>query len=150
MIKEILSKVGVSQAKMGRKHGVHHTMIGKVFKKSQVDCIKRKSTPKYFPSQKEWVKRAAGIFRRDFFPSSGSTNTVMDDESYFGLKDDITPGNFGFYKKSVTSVGDIPEEVRFRTKAMNPEKLLVWITISEKGISEPFFIHKKVSLAISQ
>ena len=51
-------------------------------------------------------------------------------ESYFGLKDDITPGNVGFYKKSVTSAGDVPEEVRFRTKAKYPEKLLVWITIS--------------------
>ena len=30
----------------------------------------------------------------------------MNDESYFGLKDDITPGNVGFYKKSVTSGGD--------------------------------------------
>ena len=66
----------------------------------------------------------------------------MDDESYFGLKDDITPGNIGFYKKYVTSAGDEPEEVRFRTKAIKyPE-----ITISEKGISEPCFISEKASL----
>ena len=26
----------------------------------------------------------------------------MDDESYFGLKNDIIPGNVGFYKKSIT------------------------------------------------
>ena len=51
----------------------------------------------------------------------------MDDESYFGLKDDITPGNVGFNKKSVTSAGDGPEEVLFRTKTKYPEKLLVWI-----------------------
>ena len=30
MIKEILSKAGVSQATMGRKYGVQRTMIGKV------------------------------------------------------------------------------------------------------------------------
>ena len=53
---------------------------------------------------------------RDFIPSSGSTNIVMDDESYFGLKNNITPGNVGFYKKSVTSAEE-PKEVRFRTKA---------------------------------
>ena len=42
----------------------------------------------------------------------------MDDESYFGVKDDIiTQGNVGFYKKSVISAGDRPEEVLFRTKA---------------------------------
>ena len=60
------------------------------------------------------------------------------------MKDDIIPGNVGFYKKSVTSAVDGPEEVRFRTKAKYPEKLLVWITISEKGISEPFSFLKKL------
>ena len=57
------------------------------------------------------------------------------------------PGNVGFYKKSVTSAGDGPEKVRFRTKGNKyPEKHLLWIKISEKGISEPFFIPKKTSL----
>ena len=60
----------------------------------------------------------------------------MDDESYFCLKDDISPENVGFYKKSVTSAGNVTEEVRFKTKTKYPEKLLVCITISEKGISE--------------
>ena len=87
-------------------------MIGKVLKKSKVDWIKRKSAPKYYPGRKErakkiQAKKAAEILRKDFFPSSGSTNIVMDAESYFGLTDDITPGNVGFYKKSVTSAGDV-------------------------------------------
>ena len=63
-MKEILSKVMVSQAKMGRKYGVYRTMIGKVLKKSKVDWIKRKSAPKYHPGQKERAKKAAGILRR--------------------------------------------------------------------------------------
>ena len=46
----------------------------------------------------------------------------MDAESYFGLKDDLTPGNVDFYKKSVTSAGDGTEEVRFRTKTKYHEK----------------------------
>ena len=50
-IKEILSKVGVSQAKMGRKYRVHRTMIGKNLKKSKVDWKKQKSAPKYYPGQ---------------------------------------------------------------------------------------------------
>ena len=117
----------VSQAKMGRQYGVHHTMIEKVLKKSKVDWIKQKSAPKsrVLSRPKGESIKAAGILRRDFIPSSGSTNIVMDDESYFGLKDNITPGNVGFYKKSVTSAGDVPEEVRFRTKAKYTEKLLV-------------------------
>ena len=68
----------------------------------------------------------------------------MNDESYFSLKNDITPGNVGFYRKSVTSAVDGPEEVRFRTKAKYPEKLLVWITISEKGSVNHFLSLKKL------
>ena len=70
----------------------------------------------------------------------------MDDYSFFGLNDAITLGNVDFYKKSVTSAADLPADVPFRTKAKYPEKLLVWITISEKWISEPFFISKKALL----
>ena len=70
----------------------------------------------------------------------------IDDESYFDLKDDITPGSIGFYKKSVPSAGDVPEEVQFRTKAKYPEKLLVRIKISEKGVNETFCIPKKALL----
>ena len=117
MIKEILSKVGVSQANLERKYGVHRTMIGKVLKKSKVDWIKRKSAPKCYSGQMERAKKAADTLSRDFFPSLGSTNIVIDDESYFGLKDDITPGNVSYHKKSETSARDVSEEVRFRTKA---------------------------------
>ena len=56
----------------------------------KVDWIKRISAPKYYLLQKEEkAKKAAGILRRAFFPSSGSTDIVMDDESYICLKDDI-------------------------------------------------------------
>ena len=54
------------------------------------------------------------------------------------LKDNITPGNVGFYKKSVTSVEDLKEKVQFRSK-----NLLVWITISEKGISVNYLLSLK-------
>ena len=59
------------------------------------------------------------------------------------LKNNITPGNVGFYKKSVTSVEDLKEEVQFRSKAVYPENLLVWITISEKGISVNYLLSIK-------
>ena len=43
----------------------------------------------------------------------------------------FSPGNVGFYKKTVASSGNVSEEVRFRTKDKYPEKLLVWITIND-------------------
>ena len=32
-----------------------------------------------------------------------------------------------------------PDNVRFKGEAKFPEKILVWIAISERGISKPFF-----------
>ena len=68
----------------------------------------------------------------------------MDVESYFALKDDITPGNVGFYKKSVTSAGDVPEEVRFRTKAKYPGSSLCGKQYQKKGSENHFLSLKKL------
>ena len=70
----------------------------------------------------------------------------MDDESYFPLKDDNIMGNKGFYVESGTPSGDIPDDIRLKPKSKYPEKLLVWLAISEKGISKPFFLVKKAAL----
>ena len=56
----------------------------------------------------------------------------------------FSSGNVGFYKKSVTSAGDVLEEVRFMTKAKYPEKLLVCITIRKMDLWTIFNPQKKV------
>ena len=43
-------------------------------------------------------------------------------------------------------MGDVADEVRLRPKSKYPEKLLVWMAISERGFSKPFFLKKKASL----
>ena len=70
----------------------------------------------------------------------------MDDELYSPLKDDNIMGNKGFYVESGTPSGDIPDDIRLKPKSKYPEKLLVWLAISEKGISKPFFLVKKAAL----
>ena len=70
----------------------------------------------------------------------------MDDESYFALKDDNINGNSGFYISPGCSMGDVSDEVRLRPRSKYPEKLLVWMAISERGLSKPFFLQKKASL----
>ena len=70
----------------------------------------------------------------------------MDDESYFTLKDDNINGNSGLYISPECPLGDVADEVRLRPKSKYPEKLLVWMAISERGFSKPFFLQKKASL----
>ena len=59
----------------------------------------------------------------------------MDDESYSALKDDNINGNSGFYISPECPMGDVADEVRLRPKSKYPEKLLVWMAISERGFS---------------
>ena len=47
-----MSKVGVPQAKMGKKYGVHCAVNGKVLKESKVDWIKTKIDPKYYAKRR--------------------------------------------------------------------------------------------------
>ena len=64
----------------------------------------------------------------------------MNDEKYFLLPDQSVSTNRGFYTsdKSMT-----PPDVKFkRTRKYEPQ-ILVWIAISEKGISSPFFAEQK-------
>jgi transposase len=71
---------------------------------------------------------------------------VLDDESYFFLKNDRSPGNVGFYKRKDMVRGDVPEKIRFRTLDKFPLKLMVWVAISPRGISEPFFCPRNMAV----
>lgn len=146
LLNETVGKVGVSQRKLARKYGISPSYVNKTLKRNNVDYRKRKSCPRYTVGQSERAKSAASSLRRNFFPASGSTAIVMDDESYFPLKDDNISGNTGFYVPPGGSAGDLPDEVRLRPKSKYPEKLLVWIAISERGISKPYYLVKKASL----
>src|SRR5436309_15341149 len=54
--------------------------------------------------------------------------------------------NSGFY---TDNINNCPNEVRFKGKEKFPSKILVWVAISEKGISEPL-IRMSGSLSINQ
>jgi len=58
---------------------------------------KHQPCPRYSPRQAERARAAADDLRRNFFSPSSSTEIVMDDESYFPLKDNYINGNSGFY-----------------------------------------------------
>lgn len=71
---------------------------------------------------------------------------IIDDEKYFGLTCDEIPGNSGYYTDNIE---ECPDNVRFKGKEKFPVKVLVWVAISAKGISEPL-IRPWKSVAINQ
>ena len=147
MIKGATNKVGATQCKMAKKYDISVAMVNSILKKNQIKYCKRRSVSNYYPGQQERAQTAVRKLQRHLFPPSGSASIVIDDESYFSLKNDQTPANSGYYQEIGSAGGDVSENVRFKYTAKYPEKLLMWITISERGVSEPFFLVKKARLS---
>ena len=60
---------------------------------------------------------------------------VIDDEKYFTFSGDNMPRNAGFYScNKQTSAQDI----RFKCKGKFAPKVLVWLSLSSKGVSAPY------------
>ncbi len=69
----------------------------------------------------------------------------MDDEKYFTLTNESVSTNRGFYR-SDPSVA--PSDVKFNRIQQYSAKVLVWIAVSDKGISEPFFAKQRQAIML--
>ena len=93
---------------------------------------KKQRAPKYTDKQLEEVPtRARRLYR---MLSNNDFELIMDDEKYFLLQDQSTPTNRSFYTSDKRTT--VPQ-VKFRRTQKFEAKILVWIAISEKGISKP-------------
>ena len=61
---------------------------------------------------------------------------IIDDEKYFEYGCDEIPGNAGYYTADNSTV---PADVKYKAEEKYPPKILVWIAISDRSISEPLF-----------
>ena len=62
---------------------------------------------------------------------------ILDDESYFTKTHSTINGNDNFYSDNIDFA---PANVKFRRKHKYEKKLLVWMVMSPRGISEPFIM----------
>ena len=69
---------------------------------------------------------------------------ILDDEKYFSLNGDISCNR----KYYTTDRSTAPSEIKFKTKMKFELKLLVWMTVSQKGISS-IYVHRS-TIAIKQ
>ena len=60
----------------------------------------------------------------------------MDDEKYFCLNGDNMPGSARYYTDDKSKCSD---DVRFIGKNIYPQKILMWLAISNRGMSIPYF-----------
>ena len=137
LVKAASDKKAVSSRKLAKKYGVDRSYVSKVLAEANCSWHKRERAPLTSVKQEQTQRRRCRKLSRDLLPARSTTSVVMDDESYFPFMHDEMPGNVGYY---TTNKENTPPAVRYRFKTKFPKKLLVWIAISDKGHSEPFFV----------
>ncbi|XP_065652827.1 uncharacterized protein LOC136080143 [Hydra vulgaris] len=95
---------------------------------------KREKTPKYIIEQQIKAKKRSRRLVNQLYNTKSLL--VIDDEIYFCFAGGNMPGNSGYYTNNKKTC---PESVRFIGKEKFPKKLLMWIAISDRGMSEPLF-----------
>ena len=138
------NKVGVTSRKLCKIFALHRTTINRNLSKMGIRYRKRQKTPKYTVKQAEKSKKRSRKLVNMLYKSK--PQLILDDEKYFLFKGDQMPGNSGFYTDDIK---ECPDDVKFKGKEKFPQKVLVWLAISEKGLSEPFIATSK-SFSINQ
>jgi hypothetical protein len=139
IIRHNVNKKGVSQRQLAQKYNVHQSTICRMFKRSGVKCFKREKAPLYTEDQLSRVKRNARILAAKL----QGKMVLIDDESYFKLKSDYNPGNNHYFTKDRCTT---PSDVRYMATRKFPPQLLVWLCVSPRGLSEPFFLERPNSM----
>ena len=125
--------VGISQRKLSKKFKVSRPCIQRSLKKIGLKYYKRRRSPKYSQKQLEQIPAKCRKLRREF--TDQETFIIVDDEKYFTFSGEETPGNAGFYYSNKEST---PDDVKFKFRQKFEPKILVWLSLSSKGISTPF------------
>ena len=126
------NKVGVSLRNLGRKFAVSPSTIRLQLIKSGIHYRKRKKTPLYDELQAVKAKKLSRKLVNELYKQGNVI--IMDDEKYFTFSCHDMPQNSGFYTDDIKST---PNNVKYKGKAKFPKKILVWIAISERGLSKP-------------
>lgn len=132
------NRTGVSQRRLAQKFRVSHMTIGRQLAKMSIRCRKREKTPKYDEKQQQ---KSQELSRRLYTQlRDANCDVIIDDEKYFTFSGHHMPANARYYSDDVKTC---PESVRFAGYAKYPDKVMVWIAISERGISQPTFRRQK-------
>ena len=124
-----------SQRELAQKYDISLPYCNKILQEDGIKAFKKQSAPMVSEGQKVRQKeRLARLYRH--LSESNSPLIIMDDESYFPLKHTKIPGNAFYY---AYACGDVPDAVKWNTTQKFEHRLLMWIAISERGISKPYF-----------
>lgn len=126
-------KVGQSSRRLGRKFGVSHVTAHRILKRNGVGRRARKRAPKYTGKQLIKIPKCCRALRTKHLKNDVAI--IMDDEKYFTFANHTLSGNNFFYTDNYEAA---PDHVKYSGKAKFEPKVLVWVAISEKGVSTSY------------
>lgn len=110
-----------------------------------IEYRKREKTPKFNEVQCLKAKKRSRKLVNYLYKEKSTV--IMDDEKYFCFAGDQMPGNAGYYTNNKEKC---PENVRFAGKEKFPKKVLIWLAISERGVSKPLILSSKSTAITSE
>ena len=133
-------RAGCSQKKAARKLDTTQQYISKILKtKKNIEIYKRKKVPAQNSAQ-EAKKRP---YCKKLLQKYKSYQFIQDDESYFTLSHSTLAGNDIFYSSNKNQT---PELVSYIRKAKYEKKIMIWVAISPRGISQVYFVPSKMAV----
>lgn len=136
------NKSGISQRQAARKFGCSQSYVSQTLsKKTSIRARKKMTIPKRNEQQQEVARSKC----RALYLKYGKSEWITDDESYFTLSHSSINGNNLFYTSNVETT---PTSIKYTSAAKFEDKMLVYLCMSEKGLSKPYFMPS--GLAINQ
>jgi len=125
---------GISQNALAQQFEVSQSTISQTIKnKTSIRYYKKRKAPKRTPLQQILARpkcfQLCQLFRKK--------QIIIDDESYFGLRNFELSGNTGFYSSDINAT---LIDVKVKRKAKFEQKLLVWVALSPKGLSRHYIV----------
>jgi len=136
-------KVKWSLRKAGRKFNCSQETIRNILRKMKkpILCYKRTKRPFRTPVQRLVARPKCG----NLYKTYKKSDFIIDDESYFTLSNSALAGNDSYYSNDRNQTPDV---VKHYDKAKYEPKVLVWLAISPKGLSKPYF--RPSGMAVNQ
>ncbi|MFK0731134.1 MAG: hypothetical protein ACIWVG_08205, partial [Gloeotrichia echinulata HAB0833] len=112
-----------------------------MLKRAKIQVRKKKIIPERNEKQVAEAKSKCRVLTEKYHKKTW----LLDDESYFTLSNSTLSGNDIYYSSNsaVTS-----SKVKLKGKPKYQQKLMVWLVISEKGISKPYI--QRSGMAVNQ
>ncbi|XP_074602682.1 uncharacterized protein LOC141856297 [Brevipalpus obovatus] len=144
-IVKLASEKRKSQRKIASKFDIDHSYVHRLVKNQGLKYYKKVLAPKSTPEQKMRQEERLSLLVADEFKPNGKKDIVFDDESYFLVHDARNAQKFYVAKKRL----EADENSRFKYQKKFEKKVLVWIAISKKGCSEPYFAPSNLAIKSS-